>query len=368
MFFGREYSREQLLQHCGSTRQLGRILSCELNDGRERGVRALVFQTATGFSFTVVPDRGMDIAYADYLGRSLCWVSPTGIVAPAFYEPEGWGWIRGFFGGLLTTCGLLNVGAPDVVNNEAQGAHGRISYLPATNVSYDTVWAGDDLFLLARGEMREVRQNMYNLVLKRRIQVRSGDNFLRIHDTLVNEGHKPVPYQIIYHVNAGFPVLTRDSYVSASTCMITPRDQHSFDAKEHWKFCQDPTSDFAEQVFYHEMTPCTDGRAWAAVINPELDGGLGLYIKYDPTRLPILIQWKMMGEGTYVMGIEPSNSFGLSMEKQKALGVLQVIEPEQEIDFHLEIGVLAGPDEVAAFVREISVVVPGEPHYGSPLM
>ncbi|PJF45808.1 MAG: DUF4432 domain-containing protein, partial [Candidatus Thermofonsia Clade 3 bacterium] len=162
MFFGREYSREQLLQHCGSTRQLARILSCELNDGRERGVRALVFQTASGFSFTVVPDRGMDIAYADYLGRSLCWVSPTGIVAPAFYEPEGWGWIRGFFGGLLTTCGLLNVGAPDVVNNEAQGAHGRISYLPATNVSYDTVWAGDDLFLLARGEMREVRQNIYN--------------------------------------------------------------------------------------------------------------------------------------------------------------------------------------------------------------
>ena len=367
MFFGREYSREQLLAHCGSAHQLARILSCELNDGKERGVRCLVFQTGGGLNFTVVPDRGMDIAYADYFGKSLSWVSPSGLVAPQFYEPEGWSWIRGFYGGLLTTCGLVNVGAPDVIDDEAHGAHGRISYTPATNVSYDMVWAGDDLFLLARGEMREYRMNRYNLVLKRRIQVRAGDTCLRIHDTLVNEGRTAVPYQIIYHINTGFPILTRDAYFVTPSRMITPRDQRSDEVKEHWRLCNDPTNNFQELIYYHDVVPCSDGKAWAGLINPTLENGLGIYVKYDPKVLPILMQWKMFGEGTYVMGIEPTNSFGLSFERQKALGMVYVIQPEQEIDFHLEIGVLASTDEIGMFEREISVAMPNPPDFGSIL-
>ena len=368
MFFGREYSREQLLSHCGSARQLARILSCELNDGRERGVRCLIFQTGGGFNFTVVPDRGMDIAYADFHGKSLAWISPSTIVAPQYYEPEGWNWVRGFYGGLLTTCGLVNVGAPDVIDEEAHGAHGRISYTPATNVSYDMVWAGDDLFLLARGEVRDYRMNRYNLVLKRRFQVRAGDSCVRIHDTLINEGHKSVPYQIIYHINSGFPILTCDSYFTAPSRMVTPRDQIAEEVKEHWRLCMAPTPEFKELIYYHDVLPCSDGKAWAALINPNLDNGLGLYVKYDPTHLPILMQWKMFGEGTYVMGIEPTNSFGLSLERQKALGMVHYIDPEQEIDFHLEIGVLAGSEEIGVFEREISVVTPTPPDFGSTLV
>lgn len=368
MFFGREYSREQLLAHCGSARQLARILSCELNDGKERGVRCLVFQTGGGLNFTVVPDRGMDIAYADYFGKSLAWISPSTIVAPQYYEPEGWNWVRGFYGGLLTTCGLVNVGAPDVIDDEAHGAHGRISYTPATNVSYDMVWAGDDLYLLARGEMRDYRMNRYNLVLKRRIQVRAGDSSLRIHDTLVNEGARSVSYEILYHINAGFPILTREAYFTSPSCMITPRDQAAEEVKEHWRLCADPTPGYQELIYYHDVFPCSDGKVWAALVNPVLDGGLALYVKYDPTNLPILMQWKMFGEGTYVLGIEPTNSFGLSLERQKALGMVSIIEPQQEIDFHLELGVLAGADEITVFEREISIASPTPPNFGSVLV
>jgi hypothetical protein len=368
MFFGREYNREQLRKHCGATRQLARILACELADGKEKGVRCLNFQSGNGFNFTVLPDRGMDLAYADYNGRNLSWISPTSLVGPAFYEPQGWGWARGFFGGLLTTCGLVNVGVPDIYNGEPIGAHGRITYTPATNVSYDTVWAGDDLYLLARGEMRETRMNSYDLVLKRRIQVRSGDRFVHIHDTVINEGHTKVPFQILYHVNAGFPIVTRDSYIMAPCRMVTPRDQAAEDAKEHWRICKDPTPGFAEQVYYHDLLPCTDGRAWAAIVNPELDNGMGLYVKYDPQRLPLLAQWKMMGEGTYVVGLEPSNTYGINMERQQALGMLQYLEPEQHVELHLEIGVIAGADEIAGFEREISVVAPNPPDFASILV
>ena len=40
--------------------------------------------------------------------------------------------------------------------------------------------------------------------------------------------------------------------------------------------------------------------------NPAL--GLALVISYDQASLPHLFQWKMMGQGAYVLGIEPANS------------------------------------------------------------
>lgn len=368
MFFGREYNPQELQRLCGSTRQIGRIVPFQLSDGKEKGVRCLQFFSGSGFNFTVVPDRGMDIAFAEYKGMNLVWQSPTGVVGPEHYEPYGWGWIRGFFAGMLTTCGILNIGIPDAYNDEPLGAHGRISYTPATNVSFDTVWIGDDLHLLARGEMREVRPPFYNLVVRRRIRAIAGLPYFTVHDTVTNEGYERVPHQILYHINIGFPVLSRSSYVLAPSRVCTPRDQDAEEAKEHWRLCSDPTPHYREKVYYHDVAACTDDRAWAAVVNPELEGGLGVYVKYDPVKLPVLVQWKMMGEGMYVMGIEPSNSYGIGMARQHSLGLLKYIDPGQQIDYQLEIGVMTGQDEIGVFEREVAVVAPTEPEYASILV
>lgn len=368
MFYDREYNPEELRRYCGCPQQIARITQCELTDGKQKGVRCLDFHTGSGLNFSVFPDRGLDIGFAEYNGRGLAWMSPTSIVAPEFYEPEGWGWIRGFFGGLLTTCGLINVGVPDVYRNEPQGAHGRISYTPASNVSYDTVWAGDGLHLLARGEMRETRPPHTNLVLRRRISAEAGQRFLTIHDTVINQGFEKVPHQILYHVNVGFPIVSPVSRVLLPSQVVTPRDQAAEEDREHYAVCAEPTAGFAEKVYYHDLAPATDGRAWAAVVNPELDGGLGLYVKYDPSTLPTLVQWKMMGEGMYVVGLEPANTFGLGMNKQQARGILRYLEPGEEVDYHLELGVLTGADEIAAFEREVTVVSPDSPEFASILV
>lgn len=368
MFFDREYNPEELRRFCGSPQQLARITPCELTDGKERGVRCLDFRTGSGFNFTVVPGRGMDIAFAEFNGRSLAWMSATSIMAPEHYEPEGWGWIRGFFGGLLTTCGLVNVGVPDVYRNEPIGAHGRITYTQASNVSYDTVWAGDGMHLLARGEMREVRPPHTHLVLRRRIQAEAGQRYVRIHDTVTNEGFEKTPHQILYHVNVGFPIISPVSRLMIPSRIVTPRDQAAEEAKEHFRYYGDPTPGFAEKVYYHTLAPATDGRAWAGIANPELDGGMGLYVKFDPSTLPHLVQWKMLGEGMYVTGLEPANSYGIGMNKGQARGMLRFLEPGEQVDYHLEIGVLSGADEIAGFEREVEVVAPATPEYASLLV
>lgn len=368
MFFGREYSAEELRQHCGNSRQIASIIPYELSDGWEKGVRCLQFDTGSGLNFTVVPDRCMDIAFAQYKGRNLAWQSPTTVTAPQYYEPNDWGWIRGFFGGLMTTCGLLNVGVPDEYLKEKVGAHGRISHTPAANVSFDSYWVGDELYLLAKGEMREQRIPHYNIFMRRRIQAIAGEKCLRIHDTVINEGHARVPHQILYHINVGFPVLSSASYMLVPSRMITPRDEEANDEREHYRMCDEPTRNWQEKVYYHDLVPCTDDRGWAAVVNPELDNGLGLYVKYELDRLPVLVQWKMMGQGTYVMGMEPANTYGIGMSRQNSLGFLRSLEPGQEVDYRLEIGVLDGPDEIGAFEREVTVVAPNTPDWGSILV
>jgi hypothetical protein len=368
MELGREYDAVSLRRHCGSPDQLARIVSCELTDGRQRGVRCLDFHTGSGFNFTVVPDRGMDISFAEFQGRNLAWMSATGTVAPDYYEPQGWGWIRGFFGGLLTTCGLVNVGVPDNYRNESIGAHGRISYTPATNVSYDTFWVGEELHLVARGELREVRPPHTNLVLRRTIHAVAGQRSVEIRDRVTNDAHEKTPHQILYHINTGFPIVSAVSQFVVGTKTVTPRDDAAADAKELFRMCQGPTPSYAEKVYYHHIIACGDGRCGAAVVNPELDGGLGLYVKYDPKNLPTLVQWKMMGEGMYVLGIEPSNTYGIGMERMRALGLLKTLAPGEEVEYRVEIGVLKGTEEIDAFERDVKANAPHEPEYASILV
>ena len=47
----------------------------------------------------------------NFQGLPLAWRSPAGDVHPSYYEPEGFGWLRSFAGGLLTTCGLDQFGS-----------------------------------------------------------------------------------------------------------------------------------------------------------------------------------------------------------------------------------------------------------------
>jgi hypothetical protein len=155
--YGKEYSMLELRRRTGSMSQLAGIRSVTFNDGNQAGVRALEFRTGSGLNFTVLPDRGMDIADAEWAGAPLVWHSSTGVPHPAFYENQGLGWMRGFYGGLMVTCGFMNVAVASEDQGEYFGIHGRASHLPAQNVAYDAEWQGDDYVLWARGKVRETR-------------------------------------------------------------------------------------------------------------------------------------------------------------------------------------------------------------------
>ena len=57
------------------------------------------------------------------------------------------------------------------------------------------------------------------------------------------------------------------------------------------------------------------------MINP--DNRLKLTVSYRTAELPYLAQWKMMGRGEYVMGLEPANCFPEGQENFEKRGLLK---------------------------------------------
>src|ERR1700681_2601330 len=108
--WGHEYSRRQLESFTGDLRQIADIRLATLDDGLERGTRSAEVRTGSGFDFTVLLDRGMDIGTATYNGIPLAWQSGTGAANPSRAEHSPLGWLRTFHGGLLALCGLTHVG------------------------------------------------------------------------------------------------------------------------------------------------------------------------------------------------------------------------------------------------------------------
>lgn len=352
--FGKRYSKKDLLARTGDISQIAGVRMIELAEGPQKGVAAADVRTGSGLCFTVLPDRGLDISTAEWCGRPLAWRSPTAEVHPHAYDPRGLQWIRSFYGGLLVTCGLTNIGVPCEDEGEELGLHGRVSNLQAFDLAKGGYWDGDDYVMFIEGSVREARLFGENLLLRRRISAVMGENRLFIDDIVTNDGSRTWPHLMLYHINPGFPVVDAGSRFLAPSREVIPRNEHS--AKEldrHDRFIQ-PTRGYEERVYFHRPAADREGRTLAAVANMKKgDAALGLYVRFNRRQLPWLIEWKMMGERDYVVGMEPATNTVQGRAEERRAGRLRNIEPGESRHYNLEIGVLTSERETTAIAREI---------------
>jgi hypothetical protein len=78
-----------------------------------------------------------------------------------------------------------------------------------------------------------------------------------------------------------------------------------------------------------------------------------VYVRYRLAELPRFIQWKMVGVGTYVTGLEPANCLVEGRDKDRARGILQFLEPGEQREYVVELGVVAGAAAIASMVKKI---------------
>jgi hypothetical protein len=107
----------------------------------------------------------------------------------------------------------------------------------------------------------------------------------------------------------------------------------------------------ARQVFYHALHPDQDGYIAAALVDQSFNNGEGLevYLKYQIDKLPVMAEWKLMGEGTYVFGLNPGTNYADGRDKERAEGRLRFLTPGESSNYELEIGVLDSNREIEAF-------------------
>jgi hypothetical protein len=333
--------------------QIAGITTTRLEGGRAEGVCALDFRCGDGLRFTVLPDLCLDIAHLEYRGVPLVWSSRNGIVGPQYYNPQGSEWLRSFFGGLLTTCGLTQVGQPCDDNGEHLGLHGRIGNTPAQGVTVGAAWEGDDYVLSASGTMRESKVFGADLTLTRRIWIRMGERAIHVRDQVENHGSTTSPLMILYHCNTGFPLLGPDARLIVVDEHIEPKDEHSRQGLPEYTRFGPPQDGWSEQNYWHRVKPDVVGWCSAATVNETLDlpfgRGLGLAVRWRKSQLWNMVQWKQMGSGDYVAAMEPANCHTLGRCKERELGTLQYIAPGEVRGFDVEFSVLVGPDEIQAF-------------------
>jgi hypothetical protein len=246
-------------------------------------------------------------------------------------------WLRNWGGGLVTGCGLTNAGSPD--QSQKLPLHGFLSNTPAEKVSSRQEWVDGKYILSVSGEVRESKFFGENLLLRRTILTSLGSNTIEITDVVKNEGFKDTPLMLLYHINFGFPLLSENSIIKAKKHKVAPRDEAAARGiGEWWKFTG-PQKDYKEQCFYHDIPADKDGFAICALSNPML--GLDCEVAYRKKELPFFTEWKMTGEGEYVVGFEPANCHveGQTNEKNKFKS-LKTINPGEICEFKLKITVI----------------------------
>lgn len=370
--FGKHYTRSELMRHIGHISQVGGVQLLASEDGPSRGVRYLDFRTGTGFNFKVAIERGMDVGYCDYKGTSLAWIPATMLPAPWYFEgQDAFGWLRTALGGLNTSAGMIHIGNPETDDvshynfparpKETYGVHDRMAMIPGQLMRYGERWEGDECILEAEGRVVQAQAYGENLVLTRRYTARLGESRFFMHDEIENAGFLPTVHMLLYHMNIGFPIVDDGSEFVAPVTKppAIPDGLPVGDANEYSRFIA-PQKDWLLQGFELDMAAEPDGSVPVAIINPRLGaGGQGLYVVYNRRQFPVYLEWRMMGEGQYAVGIEPcTNTFGREIVRKS--GQLITLQPGEKRVYDIEVGVLDGASAVQSFRERVQKLV-GQP-------
>jgi hypothetical protein len=359
--FGSDFSPGELLKRVGRLDQVAGVRLVTLSDGLERGVRVLEFRTGTGFVFEVLVDRAFDIGRCEYSGMPIGWESAVGYGGPWYAEQLGLGFLRNWGGGLLTTCGLDHAlfMATDTAEHyhyppkttEEFGLHGRVSNRPARLVGYGARWEGDDAILWAEGEISQASVFGEHLMLRRRIEAKVGDAHFTIHDEVSNQGWDPTPHMMLYHINIGFPVVDKGAELLVPTLSATPRGNFPV---EGYRTLDAPQPAHVERVVEHDVIAESGGTVPVGIVNRAR--GIGAYEVFNANQLPFHFAWRMLGEGTYVVGIEPCTNRTSGRLDARERDELIVLEPGGSRSYDLELGALTAEGEIDAFTNRISAL------------
>lgn len=284
----------------------------------ERGARRIAVRIADGWSFDVLPDRGLDIGAAWWRGSPVAWRSPIEVdPGPA----RGWG--ERFLGGLVVTCG------PDAIGVAGDGSlHGSHSATPAHAVTWRRARvAGSTVGAEITGAVDDVRMFGRHVRVERTISASDGDARLTVRDRIVNRGLEPAPVAFLYHVNLGAPAIVPGTRVEIDAERTLARERT--DSVPDATVLPAPIDGTEETVFEHRGIRSAHGVARAIVRTPT---GRRTEISWSAEALPRCYQWVLPTRGGWALGIEPANAPLFGPERDDAGTRAVLLAPGESVE------------------------------------
>jgi galactose mutarotase-like enzyme len=304
------------------------------------GMRIIDVHNSSGLTFSLLPDRGLDIWMAHYRGMPLTWISQASPHPP----DHGSSWLRQFNGGLLVTCGLQHAGASerDPPSGEERGMHGRYTRLPAEILRHEGCWEEESYVLELSGRVAQSALFGEQLRLERTYRIVLGEPVIEIHDVVSNLADVATPFMLLYHFNFGYPLVRDGTRLDVAAASSHPRDETAGAGYADWERYGSSRPQYEEQVFYHHVLE-RDGRSNALLSN----GTIGLMLTWDVVHAPYLTQWKNLRQGIYVSGLEPGNCLPEGQNAARAAGRLVELQPGEVQRFKNRIELFERPDGIA---------------------
>lgn len=304
--------------YIGHDSQLYGVEEHRLVGGKGDGMRLFEVNNGKGLELTISPDRNGDITRLRYRGINMSYLSSCGYVAPAYYDSIGSNWLNSFTAGFLTTCGLQSVGTPSVDQGEELPLHGSIANTPCEMAYYTE----EENLLVIHTVTKDETIFGRKLRLTREIRVSTDENRFIIQDTIQNTGDKVEPFEILYHMNMGYPLLDEESVITIPSVDVKPRDEHAAEDIVNWMHMEEPTAGYQERCYYHKFG---DSKGVAEIYQPKID--TRLQISFDAAELDGFVEWKMMGIRDYVLGLECGNCYPDGRDVMRETGMLKFLNP-----------------------------------------
>ena len=300
----------ELRPRVGDLRQWASVRRIALDDGAERGVRALAFSTGGGLDFWALSDRTLDIGPLWWKGMPVAWQSPAGFRSPVLHDAEADGF-RGFgrlFSGFLVTGGLDHIRQPA----NGQPLHGRLPFSPARVSAYGEDWERG--VLICEGEVTQWLNGAEALRLKRRIEAPIGGTSFTILDAVENLGPRAWPQAMLYHFNLGYPAIADGTIVEmGGERLLGPLKVPD-------------TATVSE-------SNCRPGRGGCTVTTP----GMGVVrFRWSAETLPHLQLWHDLAPGVCVLGVEPCTS---ERREGAVSGEEKILAPGEVREYRVEVSI-----------------------------
>lgn len=330
-------------KYIGHSSQISGVEEHRLVGGKGDGMRLLEVRNGLGLHFTVSVDRAADITRLYFKGDNYGYISPCGYVAPTYYDEKGLGFLKSFTAGFLTTCGLTAVGSPCIDEGKELPLHGTVHNTPAEYIYFTE----DEGKIEIHATINQMGIFSDKLMMYRKITCSKQSNQIVIEDTIKNLGDTKTPLMLLYHMNIGYPLLSENAELYVPSNRIIARNEHAQKDIKTWDIISEPKAHFEEQCYYHNFD---QEQGTAKIFNSEI--GKGLSISFDTKSLDYFVQWKMLGEKDYVLGLEPGNCHPDGRDKMRSENKLKFIEPGDEIIYKVQIDMIQGEENWKKIMEE----------------